>query len=298
MTMSFTHEKRGEFEYFVPENIKSPATALFTTRLGGVSGKPKDSNDPEYNIYSLNLADFRGKYDKLENVRKNYEIIADTLGFSVNNIICAHQKHTDNILVCDEKLFNQIKINRLNLPLPYDYIYDAMVTDIPGILLSVRSADCIPILFWDEEHNAVGAAHCGWRGAVQKLQIKTALKMQELYSSDLSKLKAAIGPGISKCCYEVSKEDVFDSFVNSLGGEAEAYFEKSQKSQKNDKNNKYYCDLKGINKMLLEKVLKPENIIVSQNCTWCEENLFFSHRRQGEYRGTHAAFIGIKHNIK
>jgi YfiH family protein len=252
------------------------------------------------------------------------------LGFSVNNIIYAHQKHTDNILICGENFLNPA--NNINLPLPDDYIYDAMVTDIPGILLSVRSADCIPILFWDEAHNAVGAAHCGWRGTAQKLQIKTALKMRELYNTDLSKLKAAIGPGISKCCYEVSK-DFFDNFVSSLGGEAEAYFIKNNRcvgepqfcrvgfpcptvkphhsvqsvghgsptlqftdrsNEKSKKNDKYYCDLKGLNKMLLEEILLPDNITVSKNCTYCEENLFFSHRRQGEYRGTHAAFIGIK----
>lgn len=280
--MSLTLEKHGGLEYFVPENIKAPA--VFTTRLGGISGDNKKDSP----VYSLNLG-FKDKYDKAENVRENYKIIADALGFSVNNIIYAHQKHTDNILVCDEKFVegrdDPARRERVFTPLPYSYIYDAMVTDIPGVLLTVRTADCVPVLFWDEEHRAVGASHCGWRGTIKKLQVKTALKMRELYGTDLSKLKAAIGPGISKCCYEVS-EDFYKDFTDTLGERVRIYFEIKD-------NGKYMCDLSGINKMLLLDMLNEENIEISQNCTYCGKGLFFSHRRQGEYRGSHAAFIGI-----
>ena len=215
---------------------------------------------------------------------KEYEKIADTLGFSVNNIISAHQKHTDNILVCD-KTFRQNRPDSL-LPLPDDYIYDAMITDIPGILLSVRTADCVPVLFWDEENNAVGAAHCGWRGTIDRLQVKTVLKMQEIYGVLPKNLKAAIGPCISKCCYEVSG-DFYADFVDTLGERIKVYFDEKD-------NGKYMCDLKGINKMLLLELLDEDNIEISPDCTCCEEE-FFSHRRQGASRnGTHASFIGIK----
>jgi len=177
-----------------------------------------------------------------------------------------------------------------------------MITDIPGILLTVRTADCVPVLFWDEENNAVGAAHCGWRGTVQKLQVKTVLKMRELYGTDPKNLKAAIGPCISKCCYEVS-EDFYKNFVNTLGERVRIYFEPvgdahpgvPQKSEQK----KYMCDLKGINKMLLLEgdhigsSLREDNIEISQSCTCCEE-AFYSHRRQGENRGTHVSFIGVK----
>ena len=288
----------NNLQYFVPDNICAPAVAAFATRLGGVSGSSGDDQ-----LYSLDLG-FKEKYntDNInENVLRNYKIIADELGFSVNNIIYAHQKHTDNILIYDENFrnftnsqdyqnYNNIETSRLSLP--DHFIYDAMVTDIPGILLSVRSADCVPVLFWDEEHNAVGAAHCGWRGTIQKLQVKTALKMHELYNTDLRRLKIAIGPCISKCCYEVS-EEFFRDFVNTIGTETEIYFNEIP-------GGKYMCDLKCINKMLLETILNSDtsnnsnNIEISQNCTCCEENLFYSHRRQGGFRGTHASFIGVK----
>ena len=266
----------GELAYFVPENIDSKkAAAVFATRLGGVS-------DISPTVASLNLGSFGGRYDSRESVWENYRIIADAFGFPVNNIIYARQQHTDTILIADNHT-----IAPLTLPIPDDFIYDAMVTNTPGIALTARSADCVPILFYDGDNNAIGAAHCGWRGTAMGLQAKTAKKMGELYGSDLSKLKAAIGPCISKCCYEVS-DDVYNEFANILGEQIKAHFSAMP-------NGKYMCDLKSINKFLLcEGGLCERNITVSQNCTCCEPELFYSHRRDGENRGTHAAFICLK----
>ena len=283
MSVAFEKHGNGDLEYFVPGNMRDTEctgiSAVFTTRAGGVSGG-NDKNSP---VYSLNLG-FKKKYDDSENVRKNYERIADSLGFSVNNIIYAQQKHTDNILVCDNKFFEDNKNNTLRLP--DEYIYDAMITDIPGVLLTVRTADCVPVLFWDKENKAVGAAHCGWRGTLNRLQVKTALKMREIYGTSFNDLKISTGPCISKCCYEVS-EEFYENFTDTLGERVKIYFE-----EKSD--GKYMCDLKGINKMLLLDIVDEKNIEISGNCTYCEEDLFFSHRRQGEYRGTHAAFIGVR----
>jgi len=271
-------KKNNNLEYLVPENINNrKAAAIFATRLGGVS-----EGDT---VGSLNLNDFNGKYDKAENVEKNYEIIARELSFSVNNIIYARQRHTDNILVADESFLADAQGLPL-LHLPDNYIFDAMVTNIPGIVLTARSADCVPVLFYDGENGAIGAAHCGWRGTIQGLQVKTARRMRELYGADMRNLKAAIGPCISKCCYEVSAE-FYDNFLNELGEEIKQFFE-----HKTD--NKYMCDLKSINKFLLLRELDGGNIEISGNCTCCEPDLFYSHRRDGENRGGHAAFITLK----
>ena len=278
--MPFTLEKRGDLKYFVPDNIKNEKTpAIFTTRLGGVSGE--DISAP---FYSLNLGSKNNKYDKAENIEQNYKIVADVLGFSVNNIIYAHQKHTDNILICDKDFLEKHRNNML--PLPDDCVYDAMITDIPGVLLAARTADCVPVLLWDEENNIIGAAHCGWRGTLSRLQAKTVLKMREVYGASPCSLKIAIGPCISRCCYEVS-DDFYESFVNTLGERIKIHFDEKGKG-------KYMCDLKSINKMLLLDLLPEENIEISQNCTYCEKELFFSYRRQGQHTGAHAAFIGIK----
>lgn len=263
------------------------AAAIFTTRLGGVS--------KEARLSSLNLGSFSGKHDKAENVRKNYELTACELGFSVNNVIYAHQRHTDDILVADESFLRAVRANTVRpcaLPLPDNYIYDAMVTNIPGIMLTARSADCVPILFYDGENGAIGAAHCGWRGTAAGLQIKTARKMREIYGSNLSKLKAAVGPCISKCCYEVSAYDVYDTFVNIFGEDIKAFFE-SRIIGGVPLEGKYMCDLKAINKFLLLRELDGANIEISGHCTCCEPDLFYSYRRDGADCGTHAAFIGL-----
>ena len=262
--------KSNGVEYLVPGNIDGDkAAAVFATRLGGVSEGAT--------VGSLNLT--LSKYDKLENVRENYAIIARECGFSVNNIIYAHQGHTDKILVADGLAW-------AGLPLPDDCVYDAMVTNVPGLVLTARSADCVPILYYDGENLAIGAAHCGWRGTVHGLQVKTARKMREIYGTDLKGLKAAIGPCISKCCYEVS-DDVYDSFVRELGGEAEAFFTRGKLP------GKYMCDLKAVNKFMLARELGEDNIEIAGNCTCCEPGLFYSHRRDGENRGGHAAFITV-----
>ena len=265
--------KNKDLKYFIADNLKNKKTAaVFTTRLGGVSG---DDFAP---LKSLNLA-FKD-IENPENVLKNYAIVADALGFPAKNIISLNQRHTDDIIVCDEKYLANHEFSAR------DTAY-ALTTNISGTLLCVKTADCVPILFYDEKNGAVGAAHCGWRGTLKELQKKTALKMVEMYGSELGEIKATVGPCISRCCYEVS-DDVFEGFYNKFGSLTEPFFEKKS-------DGKYNCDLKGINGRLLEDIgIKAANIDVSANCTFCEEELFFSHRRDGEKRGTLAAFIGLR----
>jgi len=265
--------KYKDLKYFIPDNLKNDKiAAAFTTRLGGVSG------EDFVPLRSLNLA-FKD-IDTPENVLKNYDIIADILGFSVNNIVSLHQQHTDDIIICDKNY-------AANHAFPAKDIADAVITNIRGMLLSVKIADCVPVLFYDEKNMAIGAAHCGWRGTLKELQKKTALKMAEIYGSALDEIKVAVGACISACCYEVS-DDIFKEFYDKFGDFAEQFFEKKP-------NGKYNFDLKNINRqILINNGIKAENIEISENCTFCEEDLFFSHRRDGEKRGTLAAFIGIR----
>lgn len=267
-------DKYKDLKYFVADNLKNDKiSSAFTTRLGGVSGEDFAP------LKSLNLA-FKD-IDQPENVLKNYSMIADSLGFSAKNIISLHQRHTDEIIICDKNYCTNYVFS------PQKDIADAMITNIGGMLLSIKVADCVPILFYDEKNNAVGAAHCGWRGTLKELQKKTALKMTEIYGSSIDEIKVAIGACISSCCFEVS-DDVFEEFYNKFGDYIKPFFESKP-------NDKYNCDLKNINKQLLTDIgIKAENIDISGNCTCCEEDLFFSHRRDGEKRGTLAAFIGIR----
>ncbi|MBR4810454.1 MAG: laccase domain-containing protein, partial [Bacteroidaceae bacterium] len=91
---------------------------------------------------------------------------------------------------------------------------DALVTDVPGVAISVRTADCIPVLLYDPVHKAVAAVHDGWRGTVQRLSQKVITFMHERYGTDATQLMAVIGPGIGPDSFQVGQE-VADAFLEA-----------------------------------------------------------------------------------
>jgi len=162
---------------------------------------------------------------------------------------------------------------------------DALLTDHPGILLVVRTADCLPLLLVDKKKKAVAAVHCGWRGTKKKLAEKAVKKMSALYKCERSSLLAALGPCIEQDCYEVG-EEVRESFKDA--GIRDNFFLSSLA-----KKGRYYFDLKQANRyQLLKAGLKPENIFSVDLCTYCEESLF-SYRRDGFKAGRMLNFIGL-----
>ncbi|HXZ29438.1 MAG TPA: polyphenol oxidase family protein, partial [Terriglobales bacterium] len=90
---------------------------------------------------------------------------------------------------------------------------DGLITDQPGLLLAVQTADCLPVVVVDPEHRSVGVFHAGWRGTLARIVEKGVGEMRRRFKSDPRRMQAAIGPGIQKCCYEVSEElrDQFES---------------------------------------------------------------------------------------
>lgn len=162
---------------------------------------------------------------------------------------------------------------------------DALLTDRPGILLVVRTADCLPVLLVDKKKKVVAAVHCGWRGTKKKLAAKAAEAMSALYKCERSSLLAALGPCIEQDCYEV-REEVRESFKDA--GIRDDFFLSSSA-----KTGSYYFDLKQANRyQLLKAGLKPENIFSVDLCTYCEESLF-SYRRDGFKAGRMVNFIGM-----
>ena len=83
---------------------------------------------------------------------------------------------------------------------------DAVITSIPGIMLGILTADCVPILIADEDGKAVGAAHAGWRGTAARIAETAVLRLIEKFRIEPQKLTAAIGPHIGPCCYEIGEE--------------------------------------------------------------------------------------------
>ena len=162
---------------------------------------------------------------------------------------------------------------------------DGAITNQKGILLTTVHADCLPVWLYDEENQAIGLVHAGWRGTLAGIAPKAVKLMQKTYGSAPAKMKAAIGPGISMCCFETGPE-VIDAF-RKVWDFADFYAETAEEHFGDDDipesaEGKYYIDLKGINtEELLEAGLQLENIEISRHCTHCEPDTFASYRREG-----------------
>lgn len=260
--MSVITNKVGTLEYLTAEGIAVPH--CFTTRFGGVS---------EGYISSLNLGIHRG--DRPENVRKNYEILGEELGFDIENLVFTRQTHTSIVRVVDGSNRGE-GLDREVMP-----ECDALVTDTPGLVLAAFTADCTPILLHDPVTGAVGAVHAGWRGTVGDIAGNAVRAMTEHFGARPENIRAAIGPNIGVCCFE-THEDVPNAVRAVLGEEAEGFIVPS--------GEKFRVDLKGVNAALLRRA-SVKHIEISRDCTACQPERFWSHRRVGNDRGSLAAII-------
>jgi YfiH family protein len=149
---------------------------------------------------------------------------------------------------------------------------DALLENMPGSVVAVKTADCIPILLADERRRAVAAVHAGWRGTAARIVAGAVAAMQERFGTDPGDLHAAIGPGIGKCCYEVGPE------VSAQFGE----------------QGRVRLDLAAINRaQLIDAGVTEARIYASNLCTMCRADDFESFRRDGEAAGRLYSFIGI-----
>lgn len=256
------HIRIGDLEYITAENLK--IRHCFTTRFGGVS---------EGYLSSLNLGIHRG--DRPENVRKNYEILGEALGFDVKKLVFTRQTHTNIVRVVDATNAGE------GLEREVEPECDALVTNTPGLVLAAFTADCTPILLHDPVTGAVGAVHAGWRGTVADIAGNTVRAMREHFGAKPEDIRAAIGPNIGKCCFE-THADVPDAVRAVLGDGAEAFIFPA--------GEKFRVDLKGVNEALLRRA-GVRRIEVSTECTACRPDRFWSHRRVGNDRGSLAAII-------
>lgn len=242
----------------------------FSTRLGGVS---------KGYFSSLNLGHTRG--DDPAAVRENYRrFCAATGAGEVKKLVLSHQIHKDHIRICT--LADAGK----GLDRERDYDADGLMTDVPGLPLVIFSADCIPILFYDPVRKAVAACHAGWRGTAQAIAQKTVAQMGAVYGSRPEDIRAAIGPGIGPCCF-VTHNDVTDAMIAAFGDLAKTYVNRIPNTDQ------FHVDLKGINAALL-CASGVEHIDVSDTCTGCHQDKFWSHRFVGAERGSMAAVVMVR----
>lgn len=249
-------------EYGVPH--------AFFTRIGGVSTGVFES---------LNFAKGAGDItDSDENVARNHELAANVFGLHKEDICRSYQTHT----ACVEQAFNDDRGRGLTKP-PYSHGVDGMVTLEKNLLLSVRSADCVPVLLCDKSKTVCGAVHAGWRGTLGGITVN-AIELMVKNGARREDIICAVGPCIGSCCYEVGLE-VLNEFT-AKAPEYSQFF--------TPREEKYMLDLNRANEyILLSAGIKQENISLLCVCTKCHPEHFFSHRLSGVNRGTMSALIHI-----
>lgn len=250
----------------------------FSTKLGGVSE----------GVYAkMNLGFNRGDSD--ENVHKNFSLMADALGVDKDRMCLSQQTHTTNVRVMTEADAG----NGIIRPLPYTDV-DGMITDVKGMTLVTFYADCVPLYFYDPVKQVIGLSHSGWKGTVGKIGLNTIRLMQDTYGCDVQDILCCIGPSICRDCYEVSA-DVAERFKVSFGAEKVVETGMLRKSVMHpEDDDKYMLDLWKANELVfLEAGIPSENIEVTDYCTHCKPDLFYSHRIMGTARGSLAAFLSL-----
>jgi polyphenol oxidase len=190
---------------------------------------------------------------------------------------------------------------------------DALITSEPGILLTIRTADCLPVLIADRRRRAVAAIHAGWRGALARVIEKTVGEMRRAFGCRPADLIAVFGPAIGRCCYEVGDE-VLDAFRGQFR-ESDTFFHKPVSEAEPLRSELRYkllfhtqappghrrephglhLDLAAVARAQLTGAgIAPAAIHDSGFCTSCDPQLFFSHRRDGARAGRMMAAIGIR----
>jgi YfiH family protein len=261
-------EEKNNVKYCVFENLENSGLVnhCFSTRIGGVSK----------GVYeSLNISYTRG--DKKENVDENLKRLSNAVGFNPKNIVCGKQIHKTHVLNVGKKDCGCDICG-----------YDGYVTDEPCVVLCTFHADCVPLYFLDVKKKVIALSHAGWRGTAARMAEATVKKMTDTYGCNPQDIIVAIGPSIGKCCFQVD-EPVVKEFRKNIDFTNDFIF-----NDENDKD-RYKIDLWGVNKKLMEEAGIPEkNIEVTNLCTKCSPELFYSHRNMGNNRGSMAAYLMLK----
>ena len=236
-------------------------------------------------------------------------------------LVTLRQRHTDLIqVICQEtngaERFPHSQGLRWREPDgAVKLVGDALITDCPGFLLSVQVADCLPILLADPERRVVAAVHAGWRGTAKRIAEKAVGTMRQEFGCDPQKLRAAIGPGIHVCCYEVGRE-VLEAFAGQfpywqkvvrrlpptppdvhwqqrLFSAAPTPERRPRPALTAPAAERFYLDLVEANRRQLRAAgLRPQNIWASPLCTACRTDLLFSHRAEHGRTGRMMGLIG------
>ena len=251
--------------YYTFDSLRDNGTLVhaISTRHGGVSPAP---------FATLNLSRYIG--DDPANVAHNLGRLHDALGLDDRATISASQAQADEVVIVGAAQRGTVVQH-----------VDALVTNEPNVPLLLRYADCVPILFYDPIHRAIGVVHAGWRGTVLKIAAKTVQKMIDAFGTHPRDLIACIAPSIGPCCYTIGDEvikRVRESFDNA-------------DELLHSTNGHIHFDLWQANAHQLRQ-LGVEQIEIAQLCTAHHTDDFFSYRAENKVTGRFGAIIAIRNS--
>ncbi|MGA3167414.1 MAG: peptidoglycan editing factor PgeF [Terriglobia bacterium] len=276
----------------------------FSTRRGGASGFPSPG---------LNL----GFPDRRERVEQNRRHFLRQIGAQDFSLASVRQVHSSHAFVVAAGGTGQPEYRLCGVPSAERAATgppagDALMTAEAGLLLTVRIADCLPVLLVDPKQRAVAAVHAGWRGALERVIEKAVGDMRLAFGSDPQQLLAVLGPSIHACCYEVGEEvvEAFDGrfappapFFRTLPHRPEAatdrhailFLSAHPPGHAPEQVPAAHLDLVAVAQHQLTSAgVAPSRISVADYCTACRTDLFFSHRKEGGRTGRQMAAIGIR----
>jgi hypothetical protein len=246
-------------------------------------------------------------------VRENRKLFFQQLGVERFALASLRQVHSASVYQVVRTASGELeyRFGGNRLPGVAQPVGDALLTEEAGILLSVRTADCLPVLLVDPKHRAVAAVHAGWRGALVRLVEKAVGEMRRAYGSEPQSLLAVLGPSIRACCYEVG-EEVREAFHGGFPY-ADKFFRKVSESPALHPKRRplpflsvqppgydspcappVHLDLVAVAQdQLLAAGLAPPHVAAVDFCTACRTDLFYSYRREGSHTGRMLAVIGI-----
>lgn len=258
--------------YFFPNLVNYPGLLhAISTRQGGVSNG---------NYTSLNLGFHVG--DLYDRVLENHERVSKSLAFDLSSLVSCKQVHHDTVALIGKGYLKS------NFYLPDKMIEqtDALITDVPGVTLMTRHADCVPLLFFDPKTSTAAVAHAGWQGTLAHIGLKTIEVLAKEYKCQRKDIQAGVGPSIGPCCYHIS---------STMADLASEKLVKGNLFVKEGSDNKLTFDLWQANReQLLMAGIPEENIYSSGICTSCKVDHFFSYRKEKKVTGRFAAFIGLR----
>lgn len=264
----------------------------FSTREGGVSTC--------YGGDALNLS--LTQHDTLENVERNRALFLQAVGATGDDgrpwpLVQLKQIHSS-------------LVHKVDAASREPLAGDGLITDAAGLLLAIKTADCVPVLVADVKRGAVGAFHAGWRGTVARVVEKGIGEMRRQFGSVPRDLRAVIGPAIRQCCYQVGSEvraefqsqfsyadelfeEVFDA--NAIHVRYPLLFLNQRAPGHGELGPEIHLNLVEANKRQLQDAgIRDEHISVIEGCTACDRGRFFSHRAEFGQTGRMMAVIGSR----